>query len=129
MSMDKKFGDAVTLFNALGAGTTDSITATYQNNQNILIERYDSVEDGEGRRVCSYFGTGISAITMVTGAHNAWTAPDWETAKQEMPVVSLGLTLVFATLMWKSMNKAVNTTEAVEREVQNDQRIKEQLKM
>jgi len=66
-----------------------------------------------------FIGTAASAVTALNSAHNAWTAPDWETSKQEMPAISVGLTLVFGALMLMGRNKIKRTVQAVDRDVQD----------
>jgi hypothetical protein len=119
MSTDTKYDEAVAKFNQLGTSTAEDITCTYDSNKNVLIEHHKNINNGEPGRVIPFIATAASAVTMLNSAHNAWVAPDWETSKQEMPAVSLGLTLVFATMMWMGHKKIKRTIQAVDRDVQD----------
>ncbi len=119
MSTDTKYEAAVAKFNQLGASTAENIADTYDTQKNVLINHHKTIEDSGEARAYIFIGTAASAVTTLNSAHNAWTAPDWETSKQEMPAVSLGLTLVFGTLMLMGKKGIKKTIQAVDRDVQD----------
>lgn len=119
MSTDTQYDTAVAKFNQLGTSTAENIADTYDTNKSVLISHHKNVTDVGEARAGVFIGTAACAVTMLNSAHNAWIAPDWETSKQEMPAVSLGLTLVFATMMWMGHKKIKRTIQAVDRDVQD----------
>jgi hypothetical protein len=119
MSTNENYDAAVAQFNQRGTSTADNIAYTYDSNKNVLVSHHENLHR-MGRSFSSTFWlTAGSALVASNSAHNAWTAPDWETAKQEMPAVSLGLAIVFGTIALMNKRQINKIVKAVDRDVQD----------
>lgn len=117
------FDDAVSFFNSRTNCTADDISYTYDNQKNILIKHHDEIQNNlaVGGTLC-FIGTAISGTFMLNSFHNVYTAPDEASAKEAMPDISVGLSLVFGFLTYGAVRATKKIFKAVEREVANTPR-------
>ncbi len=119
---ETSYDDAVTFFNGQTNCTADDISYTYDNQKNILIKHYNETQgDLAGGAIC-FIGAAISGTIMLNSFHNVYTAPDEAAAKEAMPDISVGLSLVFGFLTYGAVRATKKICKAVEREVANTPR-------
>ncbi|MEC7702570.1 MAG: hypothetical protein VX740_07340 [Pseudomonadota bacterium] len=120
------YDDAVTYFNGKTNCTADDISYAYDSQKNILIKHYNDIQGdlAAGGAIC-FVGAAVSGTVMLNSFHNVYTAPDEAAAKEAMPDISVGLSLIFGFLTYGAARATQKIYKAVEREVAQSTRQKD----